>query len=161
MKIIERIKNLKKWQKNTILVIITIIIVYVMIRIDVIMRARHAYLEGEKYWTWHFQPQLKIDYLNKYFDNEIKKLKKQLDKNKIPKEEYERQLEILQFDKERQFEESSIKYAYIWYQTAVELFQPPKSRWVKLSQQKMEQAKQLWKEELTKKGIQYEDYMLE
>lgn len=161
MKIIERIKNFKRWQKNTILVIITIIIVYVMICIDVIMRARHAYLEGEKYWRWHFKPQLKIDYLNKHFDNEIKKLKKQLDKNKISKEEYERHLEILQFDKERQLEESSIKYAYVWYQTAVELFQPPRSKWIKLSEQKMKQAKQLWKDELTKQGIQYEDYMLE
>ncbi len=57
--------------------------------------------------------------------------------------------------------ESSLKYAYVWFQTAVELFSPPESRWVVLSRQKMAVAKELWKKELAAKKIPYQDYMLE
>ena len=57
--------------------------------------------------------------------------------------------------------ESSLKYAYVWFQTAVELFSPPESRWVALSREKMVLAKELWKKELDAKKIPYQDYMLE
>jgi hypothetical protein len=58
-------------------------------------------------------------------------------------------------------EESSIKYAYIWFQTTVELFSPPESKWVKLARKKMPLAKSLWQKELESKGIKVEPYMLE
>ena len=32
--------------------------------------------------------------------------------------------QLLQFDNEQQVKESTIKYAYVWYQTAVDLFSP-------------------------------------
>jgi len=70
-------------------------------------------------------------------------------------------MDIIKFNYEREMEESSIKYAYIWYQTAVELFSPPRSKWVKLAEKKMPEAKKLWRQELTSKGIKVEDYMLE
>ena len=46
-------------------------------------------------------------------------------------------------------------------QTAVELFSPPNSKWVKLSSEKMPLAKEKWKQELIRKKIPFEDYMLE
>ena len=57
--------------------------------------------------------------------------------------------------------ESSLKYAYHWYKTAVDLFSPPESRWIRLSRRKMDEAKELWKAELRAKKIQFEEYMLE
>jgi len=70
-------------------------------------------------------------------------------------------MDIARFSLERKLKESSIKYAYVWYQTAVELFSPPDSKWVKLSRGKMPAARELWKAELRTKNIPFEDYMLD
>ena len=47
------------------------------------------------------------------------------------------------------------------FQTAVELFTPPESRWVVMSRAQMPRVKELWKKELDAKHIPYKDYMLE
>jgi hypothetical protein len=142
-------------------VILTIFFIYLMIYFDLWLRAKEAYQEGEKYWSWYEQPGLKIKNLEENFAKEKIKLDKQLEKRKIKPEEYEKKLNILKYENEREKEESAIKYAYFWYQTAVELFSPPESKWVKLSQVKMQLAKEKWKEELRAKGIKFEEYMLE
>lgn len=151
----------KKWQRVAVSVVATIIAVYAIIYVDVVLRARSAYLEGEKYWRWNENPSLKEAYFKEKLEKEKAELKKKLDSGKISEKEYNIQLEIIEFNNKRQLEESSIKYAYVWYQTAVELFSPPESKWVKLSREKMPKAKQLWREELIKKKIPFEEYMLE
>ncbi len=151
----------QKWQRITASVVATIIAVYVIIYVDVVLRARSAYLEGEKYWSWHENPSLKELYFKQILEKEKTELKKKLDSKKIDQKEYDIQIEITEFNNKREREESSIKYAYVWYQTAVELFYPPNSKWVKLSREKMPKAKQLWREELIKKKIPFEEYMLE
>jgi hypothetical protein len=60
----------KKWVKTAGIVIGCIIAVYAMIYIDVVMRARSAYLEGEKYWAWNENPALKEQALKAEFDKE-------------------------------------------------------------------------------------------
>ncbi len=132
-----------------------------MVYADVLLRARDAYQEGEKYMQWHENPALKAAALNLQYDKEKSDLDKKLAKGKIKKDEYARSLEISAFDRDRKMEESSIKYAYVWYQTAYELFSPPESRWVKLSREKAPAAKEKWKEELRAKKIPFEDYNLE
>jgi hypothetical protein len=156
-------KNIFKKKSTRIIggVILTIIIMYMMIYVDVTLRARHAYLQGEKYWGWHEHPQQKKLELGQEFNKEKLKLDKKLAKNKITEEEYNRQLDIAKFNHERKIEESSIKYAYVWYQTTVELFSPPRSKWVRLARKKMPLAKEKWKEELKNKNIPFEEYMLE
>ena len=151
----------KKAVKITGVIIVTLIIMYAMVYIDVVLRARHSFLQGEKYWRWHSDPEEKQTELKKEFENEKTKLDKMLAKNKLKKDEYAKKLDIVEFNYNRKMEESSIKYAYIWYQTTIELFSPPESKWVKLSRKKMPRAKELWKEELRKKNIPFEDYMLE
>ena len=152
---------IKKRLKTILLIAGTIAAVYAMVYLDVVLRARQAYLEGEKYWSWHENPSLKSAALEKKYASESKSLDEKLSKGGIKKEEYDRQAQALGFNKKRELEESSIKYSYIWYQTAVELFSPPESKWVKLSREKMPKAKELWRQELLKKGIKVEDYMLE
>lgn len=143
------------------MIISIIVVVYLMIYFDLWLRARNAYLEGEKYWSWYEKPDLKEKDLEKKFEKEKIKLDKQLKKGKIKKEEYEKKLEILKYENEREKEESAIKYAYYWYQTVVELFSPPESKWVRLARKKIPLAKEKWKEELRKKNIPFEEYMLE
>lgn len=151
----------KKWVRIAGLAAACVAAVYAMVYIDVILRARSAYLEGEKYWSWNLDPKLKAQALNAAFEAQKSKLDKKMAGNKLTQEEYQRQLEIAAFNRDRQLEESSVKYAYIWYQTAVELFSPPESKWVRLSREKMPKAKELWKQELKAKNIPFEEYMLE
>ena len=70
-------------------------------------------------------------------------------------------VELIQFDLNFRIAESSVKYAYIWYRTAYELFSPPESKWVKLSREKAAAAKEKWKEELRARKVHFEDYMLD
>jgi len=142
-------------------IVLAIFFVYLMIYFDLWLRAKEAYQEGEKYWFWYEQPELKKKNLEEKFAQEKMKLDRGLKKRKIKPEEYEKKLNILKYENEREKEESAIKYAYFWYQTTVELFSPPESKWVRLAREKMPLAKEKWREELRKKGIPFEEYMLE
>lgn len=151
----------KKWVKIAGMVLFCVAVVYAMVYVDVMLRARSAYMEGEKYWRWNDNPQEKKDALEKEFQKAKAEFDKKLSRNKVTQEEYNKQLEVIKFKRDERIAESSIKYAYIWYQTTVELFSPPESRWVKLSREKMPKAKELWKQELKAKKIPFEDYMLD
>ena len=70
-------------------------------------------------------------------------------------------MDVLEFDKDFQLEESSLKYAYQWFKDTHELFSPPESKWVRMAREKASQALELWKEELRKNKIPFEDYMFE
>lgn len=151
----------KRWGRIAITAAGCILLVYALIYADVVLRARSAYLEGEKYRAWYNDPQRKTMALDAEFEKAKAVLEKQLAGGKLTQDQYTRQLDILRFNDRQKREESSIKYAYIWYQTTVELFSPPESKWVKLARQKMPEAKEQWKRELTAKNIPFEDYMLE
>jgi hypothetical protein len=151
----------KKWARVMGIIVLCIAVVYGMIYADVLLRARSAYLEGEKYWSWYENPAAKESALKAEFEKKKAAFDKKLAANKMNKDDYDKEIEIIKFDLEQKLGESSIKYAYIWYQTVVELFSPPESKWVKLSREKMPKAKELWKQELRKKNIPFEDYMLE
>lgn len=151
----------KKYLKTITIILISIIFIYILIYIDVILRARSAFLEGEKYWSWYENPEYKRQVLDREFQRIKEKLDKNLKKGKIDQKEYERQIERERFIFQQRLNESSIKYAYIWYQTVIELFSPPESKWVRLARKKMPIAKEKWKQELISKGIPFEDYMLE
>lgn len=151
----------KRWVKIALMVAGTIGIVYLMIYIDVVMRARSAYYEGEKYWSWHSNPQDKRAFLEQKLAQEINAVDKKFERGEIDKIQHEQEIHVAKFNFKETLEESSIKYAYVWYQTAVELFSPPESKWVIRSREKMKQAKEMWKQELKEKNIPFEDYMLE
>ncbi len=150
-----------KWFRNGLWIAGTVAVLYAMVYADVLLRAREAYMEGEKYWRWSEHPEEKAAALEQDYNKEKAALDVRLDKKKITKDEYDRRLEIAQFDRDRNLEESSIKYAYVWYKTAYELFSPPESKWVRLSREKAPLAKEKWREELRAKKIPFEEYMLD
>ena len=151
----------KKWVRTAGIVLAVAAAFYAMVYLDVVLRARDAYLQGEKYMRWHEDPRLKMTELAAKYEERKAALDQKLAKGKVKQDEYDRQLEIAAFDRDRLMEESSVKYAYVWYQTCYELFSPPESKWVKLSREKALLAKEKWKEELRGKNIPFEDYMLE
>lgn len=104
------------------LVIITLIIAYFMARYEVIRRAKREYLEGEKFLSFYKNPDLK----KQYYDNK-------LNKKEITQEEYEMLME-----------DNALKNAYVQYQTVIDLFTPPESKWVKLSRERLKEIEPLY-----------------
>ena len=152
---------MKKWQQTALLVVGTVAAMYGLIYADVVSRAKEAYLEGEKYSNWTDHPELHVQAVDADLAARKNDLDARLAKNKLSKDEYDREMELAQFEHDQQLKESTIKYAYVWYQTAVDLFSPPDSKWVKLSREKMPAAKERWKAELRAKKIPFEDYMID
>ena len=104
---------------------------------------------------------LKKNFFDAELGREEQSLKTQLAAGSLSEPDYEEKLELARFEHDQRIAESNLKYAYVWFQTAVELFTPPESRWVVLSRAQMAPTKELWKKELDGKHIPYKDYMLE
>ncbi len=104
------------------LVILTLIIAYFMARNEVIKRAKREYLEGEKFLSFYKNPELK----KQYYDEKLKK-------KEITQEEYEMLME-----------DNALKNAYVQYQTVIDLFTPPESKWVKLSRERLKEIEPLY-----------------
>jgi len=155
------VRKIPAWAGRAAWVLGGLLILYGMVVTDVILRARHAWLQGQKYERWNSNPAGKKSELDAAYEKGKKALDKKLAKGKMDKDEYDRQLEVLQFDRDFKMEESSLKYALVWYQTAYELFSPPESRWVRLSRERAASVKEEWKKELRSKNIPFEDTMLE
>lgn len=135
--------------------------VYGMVYADLWLRARSAYLEGEKYLQWDREPGLKQSHLDELLARKQARLRREAAAGRMPEAELQQRLSLARFERDERMKESSLKYAYAWFQTAAELFSPPQSRWVVRSREKMALAKGLWKRELDAKKIPYQDYMLE
>ncbi|MFH1725038.1 MAG: hypothetical protein ABII00_10515 [Elusimicrobiota bacterium] len=145
----------------TAVVVCAVLAVYGLVYVDLVLRARSAYLEGEKYMEWHRRPEAKKAFFEARFLGEKEILDRRKAAGELVETEYRQRLELERFRRDEAVAESSLKYAYHWHKTAVELFSPPESRWVRASREKMAEAKELWKRELDGKNIPYEDYMLE
>lgn len=148
-------------KKTLLTVAACVVAVYAMAYVDLVLRARSAYLEGEKYLEWERKPELKKAALDAELSEKERRLRAEHEAGRLTRAELDQRLVLAKFARDDAFNESSLKYAYVWFQTAVELFSPPESRWVGLSRAKMAEAKALWRRELDAKNIPYQDYMLE
>ena len=128
---------------------------------DLVLRARSAFLEGEKYMLWARQPDLKKAWFDARLDEDKVRIEGEVASGRLTALEGKERVEVARFARDEAVAESSLKYAYHWYQTTVELFSPPESRWVRRARERMAEAKRLWKAELDSKKIPYQDYMLE
>ncbi|HOW27621.1 MAG TPA: hypothetical protein PK876_03845 [Elusimicrobiota bacterium] len=151
----------KRGVQNALLILGTAAIAYAMVYVDVMARAREAFRQGERYTRWHENIDDKKRFYEEKFLREKGKLEKKKEQNKISQEDYEQDLEILQFDREQALNDSSIKYAYQWYKDTYELFSPPESRWVREARFLAPAAKERWRDELRSKNIPFEEYMLD
>ena len=135
--------------------------VYAMARVDLVLRARSSYLEGEKWMEWSRRPELKKAHFDTELSGREAELSRELAKGRLDRAAYERKAALARFERDQAVAESSLKYAFVWYQTSAELFAPPESRWTAMSRVKMKEARELWKKELDAQKVPYQDYMLE
>jgi hypothetical protein len=125
-KISEAPATSKAWWQSDLafivgLILLTLGMAYGMARYEVVSRAKKAYLEGEKYYDWYHNP----DHKKAYYDGEL--AAKHIDQDSY----------------NRLMQDSDIKNAYVWYDTVVELFQPPRSVWVEKSEDRLKEVKPL------------------
>lgn len=133
--------------------------VYALALGDVVLRGRSAYLEGEKWLEWSRRPELK----QAHFDAVLAQREKALEKERsaLAPEAYEKKRALARFERDQAVAESSLKYAYVWYRTAVELFTPPETRWTRAARARMSETRELWRRELAARGIEAADHMLQ
>ena len=152
--------TLKPWQRIGLTLLAVVAVFYGMVYVDVVLRARDAWMKGEMYWRWADHPEERLAYLQQQQAKEQTALDAKKAAGTLSADEYSRATELLQFRYAQMGRESSLKYAYVWYQTAAELFSPPESKWVVMARAKMPLAKERWKAELAAQHIPYDDYML-
>lgn len=136
-----------------------VLAVYALAVGDVALRGRSAYLEGEKWLEWSRRPELK----KAHFDALLAAREKELEKERasLSPEAYQKKLALARFERDQSVAESSLKYAYVWYRTSVELFTPPETRWTRAARERMTQTRELWRQELAARGIKAADHMLQ
>lgn len=113
--------------------LVTLMIAWGMARYELVSRAKKGYLEGEKYYSWMQEPAKK----KAWFDSELAA-------KHISQEQYDIQMD-----------DSDLKNAFVWYETVIELFQPPKSEWVIKSEERMKEIKPKYVAWLKTLGIEY------
>ena len=111
--------------------------------------------------AWSRDPALKQAALDAELEVKIKRLREQASRERWAAEQLDQRLFLARFERDERMKESALKYSYVWYQTAVELFTPPESKWVALCRGRAAEVKRLWKQELDAQKIPYQDYMLE
>jgi hypothetical protein len=128
---------------------------------DLWLRARSAYREGEKYLEWDRHPEMKKAHFDARLDDKVKALTAERDGGRLPADQYEKKVYLARFERDQAVSESSLKYAYVWFQSAAELFAPPENRWTRAARGKLASTREAWKRELDVRKIPYQDYMLE
>ncbi|MFI5344852.1 MAG: hypothetical protein ACHQ51_00610 [Elusimicrobiota bacterium] len=149
------------WRRTALTAAGVLAFVYAAACADVVLRARSAYMEGEKWLAWDARPELKKAHFDSVLAERRKTLEADRAAGRLNASDFDKKLGLATFERDQAVAESSLKYAYVWFQTAAELFTPPESRWTVLSRQKMKTTRELWKKELDAKKIPYQDYMLE
>lgn len=125
----------KWWQSDGafigLVILVTAVIALGMARYELVSRAKKAYFEGEKYYSWMQEPAKK----KAFFDGELQAKRINAD-----------QYGLL-------MEDNDLKNAYVWYETVVELFQPPRSQWVLKAEERMKEVKPKYQNWLKSQGI--------
>ncbi len=119
------------WFFTVAVILLTGLIAFGMARYELVSRAKKAYLEGEKYYGWMQEPAKK----KAFFDAELAAKRINAD-----------QYALL-------IEDSDLKNAYVWYETVIDLFQPPRSEWVVKAEERMKEVKPKYNAWLKTLGI--------
>jgi hypothetical protein len=135
--------------------------VYVSARVDLYLRARSAYLQGEKYLDWNAHPERKAAFFDAKLAARRAALDRELADGRLTQAEHDEKLALARFARDQAVSESSLKYAYVWFQSAAELFSPPDDRWTIRAREQMKATRALWKKQLDAEHVPYKDYMLQ
>lgn len=98
----------QSWVQTTLTVVVTALIAFAMVELEVVRRAKRDFREGEKYYRWYLDPAVKA-----------KELAAERDAKTISQNEYEHLME-----------EDLYKEAVVWWQDEGDFYYLPHSQWV-------------------------------
>jgi len=123
-------KKIQKYMKAIFAVFGVWVLINGVVYVDIYLRSKSAYKKGVMYLKWYEDPALKEKYLKNWRDKEISKIKGNDHKAEVLKKAVEMQYQM-------KMEENPLKNAYFWFQTVVECFSPPETKYVRLSKEKL------------------------
>lgn len=138
-----------------------VVFVFAATALDVVLRARSSYLEGEKWLAWSEHPELKAARLDAELAARRGELAAERAAGRLSEDAFMKQLALARFARDRAVGESALKYAYVWFESAAELFTPPESRWSALARARLGPTRELWRQELRSRGLPSDDGRIE
>lgn len=127
--------------------------VYAAAWTDSWLRARTAYLEGEKYMRWNEEPALRKAAAEADFGADKARLDEERAAGRMDDLEHSQRLALAAFKRDEAAAESPLKLAYRWFETGADLFSTPDNRWARRSRERMAEAGRLWRRELEARGL--------
>jgi hypothetical protein len=129
-------KSVPWWKSDFFFVLatvaVTLALAWAMARHELVRRAQEDYLEGEKYYSWYLDPAKKKAYLDA-----------ELAAGHLNQDQHDLQMG-----------DNDLKNAYVWYESALDLCQPPRSEWTEKSEARMREVKPQYDAWLRSLGIE-------
>ncbi len=142
------------------LVPVVIALVYGMVVIDVMARARSSFQHAQIYDQWDQDPESKKQFFERKFFRQKAVLDQRREQGRISQDEYAVDVERLNFQRDKAVNDLSIKYAFQFYHDTYALFSPPETKLIRQARLLAPAAKQRWRETLAARGIPFQEYML-
>jgi hypothetical protein len=149
------------WRRALAAAAALVVFVYAASAADTVLRARSALREGEKWLEWSDHPDLKQAHFQAEFDARRAELDADRAAGRLGADAYDKQLLLARFERDRAVSDSSLKYAYLWFESAATLFAPPESRWSARARVLMTETRERWRRERLAQGLPAEDYRLQ
>jgi len=130
------------------------------VALDVVLRARAACHEGEKWLAWSDHPELKRARLDAEFEARRAELEAEGASGRLGADAFRKQLALASFDRDRALEESSAERAAVWFRSAADLFASPESRWRARARVLLASARERVRRERLARGLPAEDFRL-
>ena len=131
--------------------------VYAAACVDVVLRARSAYLEGEKWLSWSEHPELKKAHFDAEFDARRAALDRDLASGVLSRAGYDERLLLARFERDRAESDSSLEHAAVWFESAATLFSRPQSRWSVRARVLLAETRGRLRSERTAQGLPSDD----
>jgi hypothetical protein len=130
------------------------------VALDVILRARAACREGEKWLAWSASPEL----ARAHFDAELESRRAELESlrssGRLDEDAFRKQLALARFERDRAAAQSPLERAAVWFESAADLFARPESRWSARARVLLAETRARLRDERLARGLPAEDFRL-
>ncbi len=128
---------------------------------DVALRARAACRQGERWLDFAAHPEKRRALLDARLTARLNELDKERADGRLDADEFSRASGLARFERDRDAAADAPERAYVWFESAADLFSPPQTRWSARGRAGMAQARELWRRERRARGLPVEDYRLQ
>lgn len=128
---------------------------------DTALRARAACLQGERWLDFAAHPEKRRSILDARLKTRLDELEKERADGRLDGDAFARASGLARFQRDRDAAADAPERAYVWFESAADLFAPPQTRWSARGRAGMAQARELWRRQRLARGLPAEDYRLQ